>query len=87
MIRAPWGGGATIAPNPADAMALLDARRDAYPIDRKVRAGVLETNAVGIARLEADGWTEAWRAPRLELGEPLDWDPPAIWGQFNHALG
>lgn len=87
MIRAPWGGGATIAPDPDDAMALLDARRDAYPADRKVRAGVLETNNVGIARLEADGWTEAWRAPRLELGDPLDWDPAAIWGQFNHALG
>jgi len=87
MIRAPWGGGATIAPDPDDAMALLDARRDAYPTDRKVRAGVLEVNGVGIARLEADGWTEAWRAPRLELGEPLDWDPAAIWGQFNHALG
>jgi len=87
MIRAPWGGGATIAPDPDDAMTLLDARRDAYPTDRKVRAGVLETNVVGIARLEADGWTEAWRAPRLELGEPLDWNPPAIWGQFNHALG
>ncbi len=87
MIRAPWGGGATIAADPDDAMALLDARRDAYPTDRKVRAGVVEVNGVGIARLEADGWTEAWRAPRLELGEPLDWDPVAIWGQFNHALG
>ncbi|MEO6206761.1 MAG: GNAT family N-acetyltransferase, partial [Candidatus Limnocylindrales bacterium] len=87
MIRAPWGGGATIAPDPHGAMALLDARRDAYPTHKKVRAGVLETNGVGIARLEADGWTVAWRAPRLELGESLDWDPAAIWGQFNHALG
>ena len=87
MIRAPWGGGATIAPDPDDAMALVDARRDAYPTDRKVRAGVLETNGIGIARLEADGWTEAWRAPRLEFGEPLEWDPAAIWGQFNHAIG
>ena len=30
---------------------------------------------------------EAWRAPRLVRGEPLDWQPDAIWGQFNHALG
>ena len=27
------------------------------------------------------------RAPRLIRGEPLDWQPEAIWGQFNHALG
>lgn len=87
LVRAPWGGGATIAPDPDVAMAILDARRDAYPADRTVRAGVLEGNRAGLARLEADGWTEAWRAPRLERGALLEWDPPAIWGQFNHALG
>lgn len=87
MVRAPWGGGATIAPDPADALALLDARRDRYPADRRVRAGILADNQDGFARLAADGWTEAWRAPRMERGEPLDWDPAAIWGQFNHALG
>lgn len=87
LVRAPWGGGATIAPDPDLAMAILEARRDAYPADRKVRAGVLDRNERGLARLEAAGWTEAWRAPRLERGAPLDWDPGAIWGQFNHALG
>ncbi|MEX2184065.1 MAG: GNAT family N-acetyltransferase [Chloroflexota bacterium] len=87
MVRAPWGGGATIAPDPADALALLDARRDRYPADRRVRAGILADNQDGFARLAADGWTEAWRAPRMERGKPLDWDPAAIWGQFNHALG
>lgn len=87
LVRAPWGGGATIAPDPDHAMAILEARRDAYPADRKVRAGVLDRNEHGLARLEAAGWTEAWRAPRLERGDPLDWDPGAIWGQFNHALG
>lgn len=87
MIRAPWGGGATIAPDPDDALALLDARRDAYPADRLVRAGLLLDNEPGFARLAADGWSEAWRAPRLERGAPLTWEPFAIWGQFNHALG
>jgi hypothetical protein len=87
MIRPPWGGGATIAPEPADAFALLDARRDAYPVDRRVRCGILAENAVGLERLVAAGWTEAWRAPRLHLGDPLAWTPQAIWGQFNHALG
>ena len=87
LLRPPWGGGATIAPDPADAMALLDARRAAYPADRRVRAGVLDMDRDGFERLVAAGWSEAWRAPRLERGEPLDWQPGSIWGQFNHALG
>ena len=53
MVRAPWGGGATIAPDPDDALALLDARRDAYPVDRRVRCGILEENRVGLERLMA----------------------------------
>lgn len=87
VVRAPWGGGATIAPAIEDAMAILHARRAAYPVDRKVRAGIVLENEVGAARLEADGWTEAWRAPRLIRGEPLVWQPEGLWGQFNHAVG
>jgi hypothetical protein len=87
VVRATWGGGATIAPDIDDAMALLEARRRASALDRRVRAGVVESNIAGLARLEADGWTEAWRAPRLIRGDPLDWRPDGIWGQFNHAVG
>jgi GNAT superfamily N-acetyltransferase len=87
MIRPPWGGGATIAPDPLDALALLDARRDAYPTERQVRCGTLADNEAGLARLVEAGWTEAWRAPRLQRGAALDWHPEAVWGQFNHALG
>ncbi len=87
LIRAPWGGGATIAPRVDDALALLRARRLAYGPDRMVRCGILVENESGAAALEADGWTEAWRAPRLVRGAPLDWHPEHIWGQFNHALG
>lgn len=87
VVRAPWGGGATIALQIDDAMAILHARRTAYPIDRKVRAGIVLENEAGAARLEADGWSEAWRAPRLTRGEPLVWRPEGIWGQFNHAVG
>jgi GNAT superfamily N-acetyltransferase len=87
MVRPPWGGGATIAPHPDDAFALLDARRDAYPVDRRIRCGILDMNEAGLARLTADGWTEAWRAPRLQRGAALHWAPTGIWGQFNHALG
>ena len=87
VIRAPWGGGATIASRSQDAVAILRARRGAYPADRRVRCGILIENEAGAAALEAEGWTEAWRAPRLARGAPLDWHPEWIWGQFNHALG
>jgi GNAT superfamily N-acetyltransferase len=87
VIRAPWGGGATIAPDADGARAILRARRLAAGPDRRVRAGILLENGAGARALAADGWTEAWRAPRLARGEPLDWHPDHIWGQFNHALG
>jgi GNAT superfamily N-acetyltransferase len=87
VIRAPWGGGATIAARSEDALAILRARRLAAGPDGHVRAGILLENEVGAAALAADGWTEAWRAPRLIRGDPLEWQPEHIWGQFNHALG
>ena len=87
LIRPPWGGGATIASDPDAAIELLEARRDAYPADRSVRCGVLARNRAGRARLAELGWTTAWTAPRLERGPALEWDPTAIWGQFNHAMG
>jgi predicted N-acetyltransferase YhbS len=87
VIRAPWGGGATITPSVADALTLLRARRVAAGPERRVRAGLLVENEAGAAALVAEGWTEAWRAPRLVRGDPLEWHPEHIWGQFNHALG
>jgi GNAT superfamily N-acetyltransferase len=87
VVRAPWGGGATIAPAAGDALAILQARRVAAGPGRRVRAGLLAENLDGLALLAANGWTEAWRAPRLIRGGPLDWRPTHIWGQFNHALG
>lgn len=87
VVRAPWGGGATVARHPDDALAIVRARRVAAGLDRRVRVGVLLENVAGAAALAADGWTEAWRAPRLVRGEPMEWEPDWIWGQFNHAVG
>jgi GNAT superfamily N-acetyltransferase len=87
VIRAPWGGGATVASSVSDAQAILQARRIASGREKRVRCGILLENTAGAETLEADGWTEAWRAPRLIRGEPLDWRPEQIWGQFNHAMG
>ena len=87
VVRGSWGGGATIAPSALDALQILRGRRVAAGPARKVRAGVLADNVEGLALLTANGWKEAWRAPRLIRGEPLQWRPTHIWGQFNHALG
>jgi len=87
VVRAPWGGGATIAPDPHDARVLLDARRATAGPDGRVRAGLLEDNVAGLAGLLDDGWTDVWDAPRMIRGAPLDWQPDGIWGQFNHAVG
>jgi GNAT superfamily N-acetyltransferase len=87
VARAPWGGGATMAPRRDDAMAILEARRLAAGPGRRVRCGILLENKAGAEALEAAGWTEAWRAPRMIRGDDLDWRPEHIWGQFNHAMG
>ena len=87
VVRAPWGGGATIAPDPADAATILEARRASTSPDKRVRAGVLGSNAAGIELFARLGWTEAWSAPRLRRGPALLWRPEGIWGQFNHAIG
>ena len=72
VVRAPWGGGATIAPALDDAEAILHARRVAHGPDGRVRAGVLSDNEAGLERLLGSGWAEMWRAPRLIRGDPLD---------------
>jgi hypothetical protein len=68
-------------------MAILHARRQSAGRGRHVRAGILLENETGSAMLHERGWREAWRAPRYIRGEPLEWNPTHIWGQFNHALG
>ena len=87
VVRAPWGGGATIAPDPLDAMAVLTARRLAAGPEKRVRAGLLADNEAGLERLAADGWVDVWQAPRMIRGPVPSWDPTAIWGQFDHAIG
>ena len=87
VIRAPWGGGATVAIKPDDAMRILEARRRASGAGGRVRVGLVEENAAGLAHLEASGLLPIWSAPRLIRGEPVRWHPDWIWGQFNHAMG
>lgn len=90
VIRAPWGGGATIAPDDAGAQRILHARRLASGPAGRVRVGIVTPpggDDARLARLAAVGLQPIWSAPRLIRGEPLAWHPDWIWGQFNHAMG
>ncbi len=87
LLRAPWGGGATVATDPGDAVRLLDHRRAAGGPDHPIRAGLLAENAAGLRLLAERGWYEVWNGARMACGDPLDWRPEWLWGQFNHALG
>ena len=86
-LRPPWRGGAVIAPNPDDGLRLLELRRRQAPPDGQAGAGVLASNTIGRARLRAAGWSEEVANVRMVRGEPLRWNPSAIWGQLNGALG
>lgn len=87
LARAPWRGGALIAPNPDDALRLLEARRRHTGLSGKAGAGLIGSNVVGRERLRAAGWLEERGGVRMVRGEPLDWRPDGIWGQLNGALG
>jgi GNAT superfamily N-acetyltransferase len=86
-MRAPWGGVAAIAPDPDDGMRLLRARLRAAPSGHLLRTGLVESNAEGLRRLVAEGWRESRRIVRMERGDPLEWHPDAIWGQWGMAIG
>jgi GNAT superfamily N-acetyltransferase len=86
LVRAPWGGRALVAADPDLALTLLDWRRRTTS-DRQITIGVLKENAAGRARLAGAGWTRGVGGPRLLRGEPLDWRPEMIYGQFGGALG
>jgi GNAT superfamily N-acetyltransferase len=87
LARAPWRGGGLIAPDPDDALRLLQMRRRSTGVSGKAGAGLVGRNNVGRERLKAAGWHEEGSGVRMIRGEPLDWHPEAIWGQFNGALG
>lgn len=87
VIRAPWGGGATVARSADAALRIVTARRRAAGPDGRVRVGIVDENAEGHARLAEVGLRLMWSAPRMLRGEAPPWRPETIWGQFNHAMG
>ena len=87
VVRPPWGGGATVAADIEAALMVVAARRQATGPDGRTRVGLLDENGEGMTRLRELGFRQAWSAPRMVRGEPLQWRPELIWGQFNHAMG
>jgi ribosomal protein S18 acetylase RimI-like enzyme len=87
VIRAPWGGGATVARSAEAAMSIIEARRITAGPTGRVRVGLLQDNEDGIARLTEAGFAPSWSAPRMARGAPIAWHPDWLWGQFNHAIG
>lgn len=87
LLRGPWGGGALVAPDPDDAVRLLDWRRRRAGPDGKVATGLPALNLAGRERLVAEGWSEEPGGTRMIRGEALAWRPEAVWGQLNGALG
>jgi ribosomal protein S18 acetylase RimI-like enzyme len=87
LLRGPWGGAALVAPDPDDAVHLLDWRRQRAGPDGRVATGLPGLNAAGRDRLIAEGWVEERGGTRMIRGAPLEWQPESVWGQLNGALG
>jgi GNAT superfamily N-acetyltransferase len=79
--------GAIVARWFEDGLFLLDLHRHIVPADSHVRAGVAHEHAAAWRELQARGWQETWRAPRMLLGPDVPWRPDWIWGQINSAMG
>ena len=87
VVRAPWGGGATVAVTLDDGSRILQARRRAARPGATVRAGLLAENRRALHQLAELGWRPSWTGARLIRGPALAWQPTQIWGQFNFAIG
>jgi GNAT superfamily N-acetyltransferase len=79
--------GAVVAPRPEDGIYLLDLHRTLVAEGANVRAGIPHEHEAGWRALEARGWVETWRAPRMLIGPEVAWRPEWIWGQINSAMG
>jgi GNAT superfamily N-acetyltransferase len=79
--------GAIVAPRFEDGLYLLDLHRSSVPVGASVRAGIPHEHGAAWAELESRGWVETWQAPRMLLGDTIDWRPDWIWGQINSAMG
>jgi GNAT superfamily N-acetyltransferase len=85
--RAAWGGHPTIALELVDGVRLVEARRARSKIGSEVRTALLAENGSGITTLQNLGWRLDRQVERMTRGAAIQWEPRAIWGQFNYAIG
>jgi GNAT superfamily N-acetyltransferase len=86
-VRAPWGGHPTIAPELVDGIRLLEDRRARTAAGVDARTALPEANRAGLTALGNLGWQAERELVRMVRGAPIRWQPSAIWGQFNYAIG
>jgi GNAT superfamily N-acetyltransferase len=79
---------ALIAPDPQDAVCLLDLLRH-LGTDRAetLRAAVVKGNGPALRRLEKLGWNPVFETPRMLRGEAVPWEPAMIWSLLGFAFG
>ncbi len=86
-LRTPWGTHPVVAPELVDGVRLLEDRRSRTPAGAEARTALPEANRAGLTALENLGWRSERSLVRMVRGAPIRWQPSAIWGQFNYAIG
>ncbi|MEO8230362.1 MAG: GNAT family N-acetyltransferase [Chloroflexota bacterium] len=86
-LRAPWGTHPIVAPELVDGVRLLEDRRTRTAAGAEVRTALPDANRTGLTTLENLGWRPERELVRMVRGAPVRWQPTAIWGQFNFAVG
>lgn len=86
-LRAPWGTHPIVAPELVDGVRLLEDRRTRTAAGAEVRTALPDVNRAGLTTLENLGWRQERELVRMVRGAPIRWQPSAIWGQFNFAMG
>jgi GNAT superfamily N-acetyltransferase len=86
-VRTPWGTHPIVAPELADGVRLVEDRRTRTAAGVEARTALPDTNRAGLTALENLGWRQDRTLVRMVRGAPIAWQPSAIWGQFNYAIG
>ncbi|AFG36705.1 GNAT family N-acetyltransferase [Spirochaeta africana] len=78
------GEGAIAAETPAAAAALLECKTRTSPTGK---ATLPQQNHEGRRILEIHNWKKTMQAKRMYLGQPLDWQPHAVFSRIGGNLG
>jgi GNAT superfamily N-acetyltransferase len=85
-LRTPWGVGPAIAADQADGRLLVKVLRSQSRNDPMIVTIPVENQAAA-EYLRSVGFVEQRRLPRMRLGDPVTWQPEAVWAIFGFAMG